>query len=290
MKIKKPLIALLIIITLSSFRQDKPAYQLFNKNGKQVRFKKLLREAAKANVIFFGELHNNPIAHWLQVELVYELYNNTNGMISLGAEMFEADNQEVLDAYLAGQIEKKEFEEGVRLWSNYKTDISPLVEFARENQLNLTATNIPRRYASAVYRGGFEALDTLDVETKSFIAPLPVAYDAELPGYKNMLTMMAGHGGAPNENFPKAQAIKDATMAWFISENMEEGKVFIHFNGRYHSDNYEGILWYLERLRPDLNIMTISTVEAESSRRLADEHKGVADFIISVAPRMTKTY
>jgi len=54
-----------------------------------------------------------------------------------------------------------------------------------------------------------------------------------------MLSMQS-HGG---ENLPKAQALKDATMAFFISENYIFGKIFIHFNGAYHSDNYEEILW-----------------------------------------------
>ena len=38
-----------------------------------------------------------------------------------------------------------------------------------------------------------------------------------------------------------AQASKDATMAYFISENLKPNHTFIHYNGSYHSDNYEGI-------------------------------------------------
>lgn len=267
MKVRKIIILLFVILTLSSFRQDNPAYQLFNNKGKQVKYKKLLKEAEKADIVFFGELHNNPISHWLQLELTQDLFKLKNGMITMGAEMFEADNQVILDEYLQGIKDKSTFEEEARLWKNYKTDIAPLVEFAKENKLRFVASNIPRRYASMVFRGGFEALDTLSSETKAFIAPLPPAYDPELPGYKNMMEMMAGHGGKPNENFPKAQAIKDATMAYFIHKNMEEGKLFIHYHGTYHSDNYEGILWYLKLLRPDLKMLTIATTEAEKKQK-----------------------
>ena len=81
-----------------------------------------------------------------------------------------------------------------------------------------------------MFREGFEGLETLDKHAKMFIAPLPVPYDPELPGYKAMLDMGGGMGGHASDNFPKAQAIKDATMAHFILESLEEGKIFIHYH------------------------------------------------------------
>ena len=139
-----------------------------------------------------------------------------------------------------------------------------------------------------VYRGGFEALDKLPKVEKEWIAPLPIPYDKELPGYKKMLEMMGGsHGG---ENLPKAQAIKDATMAYAILANFEKGETFLHVHGSYHSDNYEGILWYLKKNEPNLTYYTISTVAQESIGQLKKEHIGQADFIICVPENMTKTY
>jgi hypothetical protein len=97
-------------------------------------------------------------------------------------------------------------------------------------------------------------------------------------------------GGGKGETFPKAQAIKDATMAHFILRNYENDYLFIHFHGTYHSDNFEGILWYLKRQRPELNYFTISTVEQEDIRKLGSEHKGKAHIILVVDSNMTKTY
>ncbi|MEZ4996873.1 MAG: ChaN family lipoprotein [Bacteroidales bacterium] len=138
----------------------------------------------------------------------------------------------------------------VKSVKNYKTDYKPLVEFARKNALPFIATNIPRRYASMVSRGGFEELDSLNAEAKRFIAPLPALTDPELKCYKDKLcTACPARGAKPNENFPKAQAIKDATMAHFIAENLTDGKTFIHYNGSYHSDNYLGIIHYPEAIQ-----------------------------------------
>jgi uncharacterized iron-regulated protein len=284
-KYKLLLFNLLIFSALSLFAQRKPAYNLFTANGKKVNYGKMLRTVEKGDMLLFGELHNNPIAHWLQFEVTKDLHNSRK--LLLGAEMFEADNQQALTDYIEGRIDSKGLDTLARLWNNYKTDYAPLVNFAKDNQLTFVATNIPRRYANLVFRHDFAALDTLSDLEKSWIAPLPIAYDPELPGYKNMLTMM-GHN--MSETFPKSQAIKDATMAHFILQNYTDGQLFVHYHGTYHTDNFEGILWYLQRQRPDLKYITISTVEQADLKKLEEEHKGKASFILVVDRNMTKTY
>lgn len=276
---------ILILLTDIARAQHKAAYNLFLQNGKKVNYGRMLRAAEKSDMLLFGELHNNPIAHWLQFEVTRDLHGNRS--LILGAEMFEADNQQVLTDYIEGRIDSKALDTLARLWRNYPTDYAPLVNFARENDLPFVATNIPRKYANLVFRHDFAALDTLPDQEKQWIAPLPIAYDPELPGYKNMLTMM---GGGRGETFPKAQAIKDATMAHFILENYREGALFVHYHGTYHTDNFEGILWYLKLQRPDLKYITISTVEQEDVSKLESQHRGKADFILVVNKNMTKTY
>ncbi len=267
----------------------KPAYALFDKSGAPVNYVMMLEKALASDVVLFGELHNNPIAHWLQIELTQDLFEQAGQRLTLGAEMFETDNQLLLDEYLGGLIAERNFTAEAKLWSNYNTDYRPLVEFARENQLRFIATNVPRRYASLVNREGFEGLEQLDPAARALIPPLPVPYDPELPGYKAMLEM-GGMPGHTNENFPKAQAIKDATMAHFIYHNMTGGGIFLHFHGTYHSNNYEGIVWYLQQLSERMLIMTISTVEQDDISQLEEAYLGQSDFIIAVPSTMTKTY
>jgi len=276
---------------LSAFRSDMPAYQLYNQKGKRTNFKRLVKEATKADIVFFGELHNNPISHWLQLELTQALYEIHGSQLVLGAEMVETDNQEDLNLYLADQIDADSLKASARLWANYQTDYKPLVELAKTNNLKFIGTNVPRRYASLVFRGGFEVLDTLPDTDKQWIAPLPIDYDPNLPSYLEMMEMMGGMKNHASDNFPKAQAIKDATMAYNIAENWKKGQHFIHYNGSFHSDDYEGIVWYLKRLKPNATILTITTIETtEMERRLNQEQRLVADFTIAVPETMTKTY
>jgi len=265
---------------------QKVGYQIFTAKGKKTSFEKMLKQTLSSDILLFGEFHNNPISHWLQYELTDDAIKSKS--VILGAEMFEADNQKPLNAYLAGEISDKQLDTLARLWPNYKTDYKPLVDLAKENKIPFIATNIPRRYASQVFRKGLESLTSLTSEELSWIAPLPIEFDGELPGYKNMMNMMGGDHA--NDNFPKAQAIRDATMSHFILENYKKGSLFIHYNGAYHSDNYEGILWYLKRREPNLRYMTISTVSQSQVQKLDKENLGRADFIIVVDEHMTTTY
>jgi uncharacterized iron-regulated protein len=282
----------LVSILAMSFRSDKPAYNLYNSEGKSIKYEKMIEKISTADVVFFGELHDNPIAHWLEYEITADLHKLAGERLALGAEMFETDNQLLIDEYLASKYQADKFEAEVKLWKNYKTDYKPLVEFAKKNGLPFIATNIPRRYASMVSRGGFEVLDSLTPEAKQLIAPLPVSYDPELKCYKDMLSMpgMPGMGGKPNMNFPKAQAIKDATMAHFIAENLSDGKIFIHYNGSYHSDNYLGIIHYLKLYRPGVTVATISTVLQDDISKPDPENLGIADYIVVIPVTMTRTY
>ncbi len=287
----KHIISIIIVtILFSGFKSDKPAYRIFDAKGDKAKYSKLLKEASEADVVFFGELHNNPICHWLQYELTADLYAERESNIILGAEMFETDNQLILNEYLDGYISGKSYKKEARLWPNYTTDYSPLVEFAKDSSLKFIATNIPRRYASLVYKKGFEGLDELTPEAQSYIAPLPIEYDATLVCYASMLEGMEGMGGHVTETLPMAQAIKDATMAYSISGHCSDDVLFIHYNGSYHSDNFESILWYLNIYKPGLKIVTIASVEQEDISDLDDEFKNRANFILAIPQDMTKTY
>ena len=277
----------LTVLTTSLFGKNQlDAYQIYTSEGKSVSFEKMLKTVSEKAFIFFGEEHDNAIAHWLQLELTQQLYLKHKNRLVLGGEMFEADNQYILDEYLKGYISPRNFQNEMRLWSNYNTDYKPLVEFAKAEKIPFVASNIPRRYANMTYKKGIGSLSQLSDLAKSFIVPLKhFKFDSTVTCYKEMLHM--DHGGV---NMAKAQAIKDATMAHFIYKNSNPTTHFLHFNGRYHSDNREGILHYLKEKVSDKSIATISTVTQSSIIELDAENEGLADFIICVKSNITKTH
>ena len=280
------LIALFFVST--GFKTDKPAYLIFDKDGKNVKYEKMMKAIDDADIVLFGELHDNPISHWLELEVTKDMYESFGDKLVLGAEMFETDNQLILNEYINGVISTSRFEDEAKLWPNYKTDYKPLVEFARENHIPFIATNVPRRYASLVNSKGFDGLDELSDDAKALLPPLPIAYDSTLNCYESMLHM-EGMGGHVNSNFPKAQAIKDATMANSILLNWKPGEKLLHYHGAYHSQNFESIYWYLKHYKPELKIVTIHSVIQKDISELEEQNTGQADFTICVDEDMTRT-
>ena len=279
---KNILFILSIFLCAEGFSQE--AFAFFTQNGKRTSYRKLLRKSKKADIVLFGEYHNNPIAHWLEVKLTKDLLGKRS--LILGAEMFERDNQDALDGYLQGTIDQKGLDTLARLWKNYKTDYKPWVDLAKREKLPIVATNIPRKYANLVYKKGLQALDTLPSAERKWIVSLPFPYDGNLSQYEKM-KKMARHNP---ENLPMAQAIKDATMAESIETHYKKGSLFLHLNGSYHSDFFQGIYWYLRKRNPNLKILTISTLSQSSLKKLSSEAYGQADFILVVDEDMTGSY
>ncbi len=281
------ILSALVLIGFTKNDDEKPAYLLYTNEGVLISYSEVMERARQNDLIFFGELHNSAIAHWLQHEMVRDLAADESRNLILGMEMFEADQQILIDEYFNGNISQNSFENEARLWNNYQTDYKPIVEFARSNNLKLVATNIPRRYASAVYVNGLGALSDLSLTAQQWMAPLPIDVDKDLPAYQNMLQMAHGHGG---DNLIYAQAVKDATMAHFIVLNMGLGDRLIHLNGSYHSNDWEGIIWYINKMVSGYNILTMNTITAEDPAEIDPDHLQSADITLVVSSRMTTTY
>jgi uncharacterized iron-regulated protein len=287
MATRKLVYILTITLILFSFTGDKVLFNVFNDIGKKSSFDKIIKKSAEADIILFGEIHNNPISHWLELELTKEIFKNVNPNIVMGAEMYDSDNQIIINEYLGGHYDYEVFKKEAKIWPNNKTDYLPLLDFAMSNQLSFIATNTPGRYVEMVKKEGFKAFNHLSAEAKKHMAPLPINYNKSSGTYLKIKRMAGKNAG---DNFIKSLALKDATMAHFILKNWQKGTTFIHFNGSQHSNNFEGIMWYLKKANPDLKVLTINFVEQENIEALEIENESTAHFIIASPTTMTKTY
>ncbi len=290
-KIILSLIAIIIFTNLT-FAQGKPAYQLYKNNGKSANYDKMIKDLAKSDMVFFGEYHTNPISHWMQIEMAKSFYEIKGEKLVFGAEMFENGNQLVMNEYLAGFYEeKKMMPEMTQMWGNYKTDYKPLVEFAKEKNLRFIATNIPRRYASMINKGGMDALKKLSPEARAMIGPdLEKYFDPTVKAYAEMASKMGDHVPPNMLNIQTAQAAKDATMAHFSLENFKKDDLLFHMDGSYHSNYDQGIIWWINKIQPGLDIKSITTVmQSEWDEMTKEEKKTIAEYIIVVADNMTQT-
>ncbi len=258
------------------------SYRLFDRNGAPVDCEQVVQAWKRADVVLFGELHHSAVIHGLQYEMTRNLFEATHGKLVLGAEMFEADNQLILDEYLAGLIKHEHLVNEAKIWGNYEPDYRPLLEFAKEHALRFIATNIPKRYANLVARKGLDALVSLSDDAKHNMAPLPITVDPGTPSYREMAEIRLQHPMPMKaENFVAAQAVKDATMAHFILKNLRENGLFLHYNGDYHSRYYGGIYWYLKKLSPDLRVLTLASSEG-ATLDFSETHRGAGDYLLMV--------
>ena len=263
------LLVILLGFTNYSKGQEKKAYRLFDAKGKEIEYKEMMKVLKAQDVVFIGEVHNCAIAHWLEYEMVKDLHTAHKDKLTIGLEMLEADNQLMVDEYVGRLISSDRFEEEARLWPNYLTDYAPVVGLGREH--------------------GLRVIEKLSAEAKKYIAPLPIDYepDEEAAGMFGLMMMTSGKHADP-ENVAKAQALKDATMGWFIAQNLKSK--FVHLNGNYHSDFKKGIITYLNKYRPGLKIATVCSVRQDDIKKLGEENEGRADFYICVPTDMTMTY
>ena len=171
-------------LALSATAQDSMSvhYKIYDTRSKQIiTIDKIVTDIADADVLFFGEEHNDSACHYLENKIFRALHARYGDQLALSMEMFETDNQLALNEYLEGKIDEIRFSKDVRLWNNYK-DYRPMVEYAKQNNIPVIAADPPRRYVSLITKRGMKALDSLSKDAKKFLPPLP--YDTLTGRYR----------------------------------------------------------------------------------------------------------
>ena len=268
-------------------------YKIYDVLNKQLTtIDQIVTACNDADVLFFGEEHNDSAGHFLETAIFKALHNQYGDKLALSMEMFETDCQLVLNEYLDGYISEERFIKEARSWSNYK-DYKPAVEFAKQNKLAVIAANPPRRYVNMVSRKGMKSLDSLSKASKKFLPPLP--YDTAAGRYREKFSEFMG-GGSPGTNNPRiyySQNLWDAGMANSIYNywRKNKSKKIFHLVGRFHCDEKLGTLSQLQKRKPGLKILNISCF-SDSSFANPDWNKfsQLGDYIIITDPELKKTY
>lgn len=233
-------------------------------------FEALAAEAAKADVVFMGEQHDDPGTHRMELALLEAIGRRRNDVV-VALEMFERDAQGTLDSYLNGEIPEDAFLKASRPWPNYAADYRPLVELAKAKGWRVVAGNVPRRIANAVAGKGIGAVAQLPDSARrwaaeTFSCPKDDYFD------RFAITMKQhpmGPGPAPSaaemaqmtQTFYEAQCVKDDTMAESIARVRAKGApLVVHFNGAFHSDFGDGTAERTRLRLPKAKIVVVSAM------------------------------
>lgn len=244
-----------------------------------------------ADVLFFGEEHNDSTCHVLERLFVEGIAKKYRGKAALSMEMFETDCQEVLNEYLDSLVREKNFVTEGRAWHNYK-DYRPMIEYARSNKIPVIAANAPARYVNMVNRMGLASLDKLDKTAKAWLPPLPI--DTATGAYYNkFIEIMGGHNAMGGMQMYQAQNLWDAAMGWSIAQfaKKHHGYKVFQVNGGFHSEEKLGAAAQLKKYAPKLRILNIACFSDNSFEnpdwsKFSKEN----DYIILTDPKLPKTY
>ncbi len=265
--------------------------------GREVSFASMVDHASRADVVFFGEQHDDPETHFLEFALLDGLGKRQSNVV-LSLEMFERDVQPALENYLRGAVSESLFLARSRPWPRYATDYRTMVQLARARGWKVIAANIPRPMASAIARKGMPALDTLTTTERAYAAASMVC-PTDDRYFQLFKQAMGGHGaggGPPSASdaaaadamtvrFYEAQCAKDETMAESIARELmatQRGRgVVLHVNGAFHSDYGLGTASRVQRRMPDARVLVITAVPvANPATAAASGEVKKADYVI----------
>lgn len=296
MKFLKLIVCLLLPVCV--FAQDTTLarhYKIYSvAQQKLVTPDDIIASMGHADVLFFGEEHNDSTGHYLEFLLFKKLTEKYPAKAALSMEMFETDCQTVLNEYLGGLIREKNLLTDARVWHNYK-DYRPMIELAKANHIPVVAANAPGRYTNMVNRLGLTSLQKLDATGKSYLPPLPID-TATGRYYDKFVDIMGGHAGMASMagmQMYQAQNTWDATMGWSIAKfyKSHPGYKIMQINGGFHSEEKLGAAAQLLKYAPRARIINIAAY-ADDSFDNPDWSKFAknADFIILTDPKLPKTF
>jgi uncharacterized iron-regulated protein len=267
-------------------------YKIYSKAQKAlVSADDIVEDMAGADVLFFGEEHNDSTGHFLEYLLLKQLSEKYPGKVALSMEMFQTDCQTVLNEYLAGLIREKNLITEGRAWPNYK-DYRPLIEFAKVSGVPVIAANAPTRYTNMVTRNGLGSLVRLDAKAKAWLPPLPIDTAAGAY-YEKFANIMGGHSAMGDMKVYQSQSLWDATMGWQIATFYKANKGFkiLQLNGGFHSEEKLGAVAQLKKYAPKLRVLNIACYATDSfeNPNWTDFEK-FADYIIFTDPKLPKTF
>jgi len=244
--------------------------------GEVLSFEELVEKIAANDLIFIGEVHDNPEHHLIQVQILQAL-THRGSRFALGMEYFQVPDQAEITRYLKGETTEEEFLRGVDWSGSWGYDYHlyrPLLLFAKGQGLEVLAINAPKEIVRKTARGG---LASLSPDERSRL-PQDIDLDNEahrafvLEAYKQR-----AHHELPNfESFYEAQCVWEETMAHNIADYLKDQKhKIIVLAGNGHIVNKFGIPFRTIRRVP-VSMVTIMPHPLEGKTTIDKE---TADYL-----------
>ena len=248
--------------------------------GKAIDFPDLIDSLGAVDVIFVGEVHNNPEHHLLQVQLLQALAARYAPPLAVAMEFFDKTRQPVLDRFMNGDLDEKKFLEQVDWdhgWRFPYRLYRPLLFTTRDKATALLGINAPNKVVKKVARKGLAGLTPEERKQVARDMDLNNAAHREYVNavFRQHTVHKNGDGDMGNfDYFYQAQCVWEETMAEAIADFMAaRGGKMVVFTGNGHIADRFGIPERVLR-RADLKTATLVlyplTERTTINKRLAD--------------------
>ncbi len=172
---------------------------------------KIMPKLLEKRVIFVGETHDRFDHHLNQLDIIRRTYENSKEM-AIGMEYFQQPFQPVLDDYIAGKIDEKEFLRKSEYFQRWRIDYRnyrPIIRFAKEKGIPLLALDLSEELRNKISHNEMGNLSAGEA------AQLPKEIDRSNNDYRDMLqSIFAMHpNSADFERFVETQLSRDEAMA-----------------------------------------------------------------------------
>ena len=212
--------------------------------GLTVSFEQAMELISGARLVAIGETHDNIHAHEVELAVIRDLHRRHPGGIAIGMEMFREPQQETLDRWVRGDLTELEFLRAVKWYDTWGSDFSyyrGILEFARDNRIDVIALNPPKELQTAVSRMGLANLP------ESLKAKLPEIGEADF--WQREVAKAIDGGHIPSEgmfdSFFRVQLLWEESMAQrvvdYLGSPAGQGKRMVTITGGWHAQYGFGV-------------------------------------------------
>lgn len=205
--------------------------------------------AASADVIYVGERHAEAADHDYEFEIIKGL--KVRGVpFAIGWEMFEVNQQPLLDVWQSGGISLAELlrqTDWAKHWGKYSPTYERMLRWSRAEGIENYALNAPASLSRKIARG-----EALTPEEQHL---LPLGFKSLPGGLQHFKSQMGSHpdsGPIDYNRYYRAQTLWDQTMAdrIVVFRKRDATKKLVVFAGRGHVEAGYGIPPYVKQKLP----------------------------------------
>jgi len=222
-----------------------------------IPIERMVEEVSAAQIIFVGEIHDNPAHHAIQYRVIKGIHAKGRPL-AIGLEMFYAESQPELDAWVEGRLDPARFAAlYAQNWTEPLELYAPIFQYARDNRIPLVGLNVPRELIQEVKRHGFQALPE---EMRRKLPPnIGCEVSDEYLVFMGRVLPKHGGNGEVLSHFCEAMTLWNSLMARNLAAYLEKhaGTTMVVLAGVSHARKTWGIPAYLERVKTPFDYRVI---------------------------------